>query len=262
MRLMTFNILTGGVDAGDPARLAHICELVRGVRPDLLVLQECNGFERHGFRTLYQLERELGMRGVFVPSSTGYSVSFFSRVGQLLETEGLDDQMHHTAIVATLLIGGERVRIIGAHLCPFGGETRIAEVQHLLRYIGKEHVFVVGDLNALSPRDAGTINMRGWLPRRRARHQLAGGGGSLDTRAISALEDCELVDTFHARLGASAPATCQTRLRDGSQDYQVRIDYIFATAAANERVLRCERVDGPLADSASDHYALFIDAQF
>jgi exodeoxyribonuclease III len=259
---MTYNILTGGHDALGDARLGKVCDVIRSVKPDVLVLNECNGFEQHGYRTFYRLEHELGMRGVFAPSSTGFHVALFTRVGRLVETQLLDAQMHHTAIAARLDIHGEHVFIIGAHLCPFGGETRVAEIQHLLRFVGKEHVFLLGDLNAISPHDAAACRTQSWLPRRRARHQLAGGGGVLDTRAIATLEDCELIDTFRAKFGSAAPSTCLTRLRGGWEDYQVRIDYVFATRAASERVVLCERVDGPLADEASDHYPLFVDAEF
>lgn len=262
MRLMTFNILTGGLDDLDASRLPKIIEVIRGVSPDVLVLLECNDFDRHGFRTFYRFEHELGMRGVFARASTGYHVALFSRVGRFVATHCLDDQMHHSAVVATLVLHGERVHVIGAHLCPFGGETRNAEVQHLLRFIGKEHVFLLGDLNAISPHDVTGLDTHAWLPRRRARHQLAGGGGAFDTRAVATLEDCELVDTFRARHGHAAPPTCSTRLKKDWADYQVRIDYVFATRAASARVTRCERVDGALADAASDHYALFVDAEF
>jgi exodeoxyribonuclease-3 len=259
---MTYNILTGGRDPLSESRLEKACQVIRSVQPDVLVLNECNDFERYGFRTVFRLEQELGMRGILATASTGFHVALFTRVGRLVQTELLDTQMHHAAVVATLEIHGQRVLVIGAHLCPFGGETRVAEIQHLLRFVGKEHVFLLGDLNAVSPHDSLRYHTADWLPRRRARHQLAGGGGALDTRAIATLEDCELVDTFRARFGDAAPATCSTRLKSGWENYQVRIDYVFSSAAAAQRVIRCERVDGVLADEASDHYPLFVDADF
>jgi endonuclease/exonuclease/phosphatase family metal-dependent hydrolase len=89
------------------------------------------------------------------------------------------------------------------------------------------------------------------------RHELPGGG--LDTRAISVLEAGGLVDVFHAAR-QTAP-TVLTRSIPGWQDYQVRIDYIFASKDAAASVTHAERVDGAPADAASDHYALFVDAE-
>jgi exodeoxyribonuclease III len=257
MRLMTYNILTGGVDGALAGRLDQIAEVIRGVGPDVLVLNECNGFERNGSRTLYWLEGELGMRGVLAQAETGFHVAVFLRRGRLLETQCLSREVHHAVLSATIDVAGTVVKVIGAHLCPFGGDARLLEVQHLIRFLRGEHVFILGDLNALSPHDAGRFDPRGWLPRRRARHVLAEPHGKLDTRAISMLEGAELVDVLRAQ-GNDAP-TVLTQLGEDWQNYQARIDYVFATTRAAERVRRAERVDGALVESASDHYPLFVD---
>jgi len=149
--------------------------------------------------------------------------------------------------------------VVGAHLCPFSAEVRVSEAQQLTRFLGEGHVFLLGDLNALSPHDTPRLQSERWLPRRRVRHELAGSPGVLDTRAVAVLEACGLVDTFRAN-GTSAP-TVQTALCPGWQDYQVRIDYAFASLGAAERVRKAQRIDGPLADAASDHYALAIDVE-
>lgn len=263
MRLMTYNILTGGSDADGDARLGKICELIRGVAPDILVLNECNGFRRHGFRNLYRVEQELGMRGVLATASTGFHVALFSRAAQILETHLVDTEVHHAILAARLELGGTRFSVLGAHLSPFGGDARLGEVQHLIRFVRGELVFAVGDLNSISPLDAPHLNTQAWLPRRRARHLLftGAGGGGLDTRAIAALEGCDLVDTFAGPRGDYRAPTVETRLRADWQDYQVRIDYILASRAAAERVVRRERVDSDLAHQASDHFALYVDAE-
>jgi exodeoxyribonuclease-3 len=257
MRLMTYNILTGGSDGADGGRLDRVVEVIRGVAPDVLVLNECNGFERNGLRTLYRLEGQLGMRAVLARAQTGFHVALFLRRGRLLETHCLSREVHHAVLAATLDVGGVALKVIGAHLCPFGGDARLLEVQHLLRFLREEHVFIMGDLNALSPHDASRHDPSRWLPRRRARHVLAEPFGKLDTRAISALEGAELVDVLRAR-GNDAP-TVLTQLGEDRENYQARIDYVFATAAAAERVRRAERVDGALVETASDHYPLFVD---
>jgi exodeoxyribonuclease III len=257
MRLMTYNILRGGRDADSAARLERISTLIRRVAPDVLVLNECNDFERDGHRTLHQLERELGMRAVLAPASSGYHVALFLRGAQLLQTHLLDGELHHSAIGARLALGDVQLSIVAAHLCPFSGETRVAEAQLLTRFLADGHALLLGDLNALSPHDAPQLQPERWLPRRRVRHELPGSGGLLDTRAISVLEAAGMVDLARAA-GASAP-TVQTPLCPGWQDYQLRIDYAFATLGAAERVQRVERIDGALADTASDHYPLLVE---
>jgi len=259
VRLMTYNILRGGKDAESQVRLAAICRLIRQVAPDILVLQECNDFERDGMRTFHRVERELGMRGVLSTAHSGFHVALFVRQAQLIETRLLSREMHHAALAAQLELGSFRCVVVGAHLCPFGGEIRLAEARLLSRFVREENVFVLGDLNSISPHDAAAQRTDQWRPRHRARHQLPGSGGQLDTRTISALEECGLSDTFRAAR-ASAP-TAQTRLCPGWENFQVRIDYVLATPAAADRVTRVELIDGELADTASDHYALFVDLE-
>ena len=257
MRLMTYNVLTGGRDGASDARLASVESVIASVNPDILVLNECNGFEQDGQRTLFRLESTLGMRGVLAEAESGFHVALFVRRGRLLEARCLRREVHHAVLSAALEIDGQVVRVIGAHLCPFSGATRLLEVQHLIRYLREDNVFILGDLNSLSPRDAGRHDLGKWLPRRRSRHVLPESGGKFDTRAISTLEEAELVDVFHAQ-GNPAP-TCLTRLGADHEDYQVRIDYVFASAPAAARVTRAERVEGALVEAASDHYPLFVD---
>jgi endonuclease/exonuclease/phosphatase family metal-dependent hydrolase len=163
------------------------------------------------------------------------------------------------------------VTVVGAHLSPFGGEARLCEVQQLIRFLKEEYVFVLGDLNSLSPRDAAHCRVTDWIPRRRARHLRFDGTLPrsseeqptlpIDTRVVAALEHCHLVDAFASSESSFAP-TALTRLCPDWRSYQLRIDYIFATERAAERIARRERVDSQLADTASDHYPLFIDANF
>jgi len=254
---MTYNILTGGRDREGGGRLGAIIDVIRGVAPDVLLLEECNGFELDGQRTLYRLEHELGMRGVLCLADSGFHVALFLRRGRLLETHCLRREVHHALLAATLELDGVIFRVIGTHLCPFGGDARLLEVQHIIRFLREQNVVVLGDLNALSPHDAARYQPERWLPRRRARHALAGEAARLDTRAIAALEGAELVDLFH-RTGNTA-ATALTRLGEGWEDYQARIDYVLASPAVAERVERTERVDGARVELASDHYPLFVD---
>jgi endonuclease/exonuclease/phosphatase family metal-dependent hydrolase len=269
MRLMTYNILTGGRDGDDVSRFDGVCEVIRQARPDVLLLQECNGFDDEGARTLYRLERETGLRGVLARASTGFHVGLFlrPRVGgdgealHLVETRRLDAEVYHAVIAARIEVGGRELGVVGAHLCPFGGHARLAEVGHLIRHLRGGPSFLLGDLNSLSATDAHRYDPHAWLPRRRARHVRVGEGGGLDTRVVASLEECQLVDLFAARSGTGVDflPTNQTRLFDAEPAYQVRIDYVFADVASAAAVSARARVDGPLADRASDHYALYVD---
>ena len=60
----------------------------------------------------------------------------------------------------------------------------------------------------------------------------------------------------------SAEPTVLTQLGAGHEDYQVRIDYVFASPGAAQRVRRAERVSGGHVEAASDHYPLLVELEF
>ncbi len=259
MRLMTYNLYTGGRCVSGPQRLEALRAVIDEAHPDVLALQECNGFEADGGRSLFWLERQLAMRGVLARASSGFHVALFFREATLLQAHALDEEMHHALLACRVELRGAPMTFLSAHLCPFSGEARLHECAQLLRFVRDDQpCFVLGDLNSLSPLDPPPPLER-WPARRRARH-LRADTGQLDTRALSYLARCGLVDLAAAGGGVPA-ATCQTPLRAGHADYQVRIDYILANAVAASGPASCRRWESEAAQSASDHYPLVADLE-
>ena len=60
MKIMTFNILTGGTNE-DGSRIEFIKEAISEVSPDFLALQEANGFERDNNRLLKEMSQHIGL---------------------------------------------------------------------------------------------------------------------------------------------------------------------------------------------------------
>lgn len=258
MRAMTYNILKGGLDDDGTDRFAALVEVIQAEAPDILTLNECNHFERDGYRRFYAFERALGMRGLLGLAPSGFHVAVFARNSQFIQHEVTSDWVQHAILRVDMLYAGKPLTVVSAHLCPFGGEIRLNEAQFLAGSArDDERVLIAGDMNALSPHDVHQYDPACWAPRRRARHTLPV-GGPLDTRAIEVLEDAGLVDLARKH-GLDFAPTALTPLRAGSSSYAVRIDYLFATQAlaANLRSVRVIR--GPKADFASDHYPVVAD---
>ena len=81
MRAMTFNVLLGG---GSPGRFSRFCAAVSQARPDVLVLQECHGWEDNA--RLARMARATGLPhthlGVARPRGSGrrFHVALLSRL--------------------------------------------------------------------------------------------------------------------------------------------------------------------------------------
>lgn len=254
---MTYNILKGGLNDDGTDRFEALIDVIRAEEPDILTLNECNHFERDGYRRFYAFERALGMRGLLGLAPSGFHVAVFARNAQFVQHEITSDWVQHAILRVDMLHEGRPLTVLSAHLCPFGGEIRLSEAQFLAGSARDERVLIAGDLNALSPHDVQHYDPCTWAPRRRARHVMPV-GGPLDTRAIAVLEDAGLIDLARQH-GLDFTPTALTPLRVGSSRYHVRIDYLFATKTLASTLRSVRVVRGPKADYASDHYAVVAD---
>jgi exodeoxyribonuclease-3 len=261
MRLMTYNILTGGIDDDGSSRLDALAEVVGQVRPDVLVLNECNELERDGRQNSFCLEHALGMRIVMAFANTSYHVAIALRTsgpGRLLQVHALRRGFHHAALVAQLGWGARALTLVGTHLCPFLSEVRLREAAILARYARRDElVFLAGDMNALSPHDRAHMDITRWSEARRERHLLAG-SDTIDTRVLEQLEHAGFVDVFHQQHPEGFQPTVPSERREHDATPQ-RIDYILASPPAASALVQAQIVRGGAAEWASDHYPLYAD---
>lgn len=258
MRVLTYNILTGGMDNFDRTRWDKIVEVIRGADADIVMLNECNLFELARHRNFHGMERALGMRGLLALAETGFHVAIFVKDARILESRPVCHGFHHAMLEARVEWRGHELQLAAVHMCPFGGQSRVMEAEYLSRLSREEDwVFIGGDMNAISPHDVADIDMASWIPRRRARHLLPG-CMELDTRAMAMLERAGLVDLGH-RANINHIPTVQTPLVPEHDQYQVRIDYVFGSPKVARGLKHAEVVRGAVADGASDHYAVLVD---
>jgi endonuclease/exonuclease/phosphatase family metal-dependent hydrolase len=255
VRLLTYNLLAG--DDGDALeRFAQATALLRDARPDVLVLNECNLLARDGQR-LRDLETALSMQARLAPAASGFHVALLLRDGTFDAVEVLQTGFAHVAMVARVTIGGRQLKVIGTHLNPYSPGQRLQEAQRLLAHVeANERVALLGDLNAISPRDAPALAPRLWVERYRRRHQ--GEGGAIDTRAIATLEAAGLVD-LHAALHMPTRPTRPTQRYAQSERPAQRLDYIFASRTLAGTAVQCSPYLHAYAQTASDHLPVYAD---
>ncbi len=258
MRLMTYNILTGGLDGLDSSRWSLIVGLIREAKPDILVLNECNHFELERNRNFHRMERETDMHGILAPAETGFHVAIFARNAHFIESRNTSHSFHHAMLETLIWWQGHEIRVVGVHMCPFGGISRAQEAEYLTRFSKEdEWVFVAGDMNSISPRDVSRVNMDGWAQRRKSRH-LVPGTLDVDTRAMCILEGSGLVD-LGAKAGINDVPTVLTPLRSDHDTYRLRIDYVFGNQRVAERLQSARVLTGDASNRASDHYPVIVD---
>lgn len=256
IRVLTYNLFDGGSTHG--GRLELIRGILQRVQPDVIGLQECNGFLDGGGRTLFDLEHTLGMRSIVCETRTGYHLALFVRGGRVLEAHTPTDWFHHGALRAKLRFATGDLTVIVAHLCPFSGESRVREAQYLATHVRDERVVVMGDMNSISRRDLSQLDLQGMLPFRRSRHFVPG-TEDVDTRAMAVLESANLVDLFRTAHPDTLGATLPTPLVEGTPVPELRVDYLFGTPTVAQGLRRCEVLVDEETKRASDHFPLLAE---
>ncbi len=257
MRVMTWNIKTGGYDRGGADRLDAIGRVVAAERPDLLAVQELRDAFVDSRRRLRRLAEATGMVPVTARSLLGQPVAVFAR-GPVRKMWAATWQLHHAAVAATVRTDRGDLTLVSAHLNPFSPQRRYREARWLAHRVTRwaPLAMLAGDLNALDPDTDHTDRLARLAPLFRRRHLAA--DGTADTRAIAAVVEAGLVDLWRTA-GTGAGLTAPTSAGGGREFSGMRLDYLFGTPAVAVRTAGCRVVTGGEAESASDHYPVVAD---
>ncbi|WP_406107938.1 endonuclease/exonuclease/phosphatase family protein [Micromonospora globbae] len=259
LRVMTWNIRTGGRDGDGTDRRDAIVEVISAERPDVLLLQELRGFGADG--VLDTFADRLGMRPHLARSCLGQPVAVLVRPPlRTLAAGPLRRPFHHAAARVVLATDAGPLTVLGTHLSPYSGGWRRVEVDWLARAVRRAPdglALVGGDLNSLDPATDHTARLASLAPPYRRRH-LRRDGRTVDTRAVAVLLATGLVDLWRAAGGPDEGLTVPTR-HGGGEFTGMRLDYLLGGPPLAARVRDCRVVRGGVADHASDHYPLVAD---
>lgn len=286
IRVLTWNILEGGVDG----RFEGILRMIRSLKPDVVALQECNGWHQRGAKRFRQAERALRMTGFPFWTVAGYQPVVFTRIAGAsnFAHDNQDHFSHGYQEIRLPLPGGRMWHFFNTHLNPFAEAARLTEIRSLARTMRPhrgEFCSLTGDLNSLSsgdlynglrlrPRTNIDLN-RNPLLREKFNHGglcgLHGYGDAKDPNAWMRVpfRVRRLVDraelrtdvTGHLKRSGWVDLFRQLHPRDPgltiTSDMPAgRIDYVWLSPALARRAVRCEVLRGPRISKLSDHCPL------
>lgn len=261
MRVMSYNVLAGGLDDTDVRRYHAQMELIRIVDPDILLMQEARGFLNAGGARWFETEHRLGRRGLVARApTTGQHTAIFLKPGiEPLSFEADAEHFHHAAAIARLRMPGyeKPVTAINVHLCPYSTAVRLREASYLFNYAADdEYVVLGGDCNSVSPADAEPEGLAHLPARFRARYVDA--NGHADRRTLASLLQAGFVDVA-VHLQQASTATVPTTALPASEFVSFRCDYLLATSSLIRHATRYEVLRNPTTDWTSDHYPILAD---
>lgn len=255
MKLMTFNILNGG---GDEHRFRGVLDVIRRSAPDLLVLQECVGWD-DGLR-LAQVAEVLGIPAQPPHAALGlarargsgqrYHLGIFSRHPWTdMQTHNDPAFLGHALVKLTLDWGGSALNLFAAHFDAKNENLRFVEARYLRSLLeGTDFrgglYALAGDLNALSRHDPYPADLEALLRE------------SLTTKyhlpprfeVMDELAEFGWQDGLYLR----PPTRWITAPRDrGGVHIDYRTDYLLFSPALAKRVGQVEVI---ALNDESDHY--------
>ncbi|WP_328650299.1 endonuclease/exonuclease/phosphatase family protein [Micromonospora sp. NBC_00330] len=259
LRVMTWNIRTGGRDRGGLDRLDQVVQVVDEQAPDVLALQELRGFDRDGL--MAGVAGQVGMIPHLARSCFGQPVAVLVRPPyRVVDAGSVRRPFHHAAARVVVATSAGPFTVLGTHLYPYSGGRRRMEVDWLVAAMRRDRgklTLVTGDLNSLDPTVDHTARLAGMPTLYRRRH-LRRSGGAVDTRAVARLLAAGLVDLWpsgNVDAPEAAGHTVPTRL-GGAEFAGMRLDYLLGSPAVAQRTHDCRVIRDGVAATASDHYPL------
>ncbi|MEV4500876.1 endonuclease/exonuclease/phosphatase family protein [Streptomyces klenkii] len=266
VRLVTFNIRTGGIDGeGDERRRQAQIEFLSALAPDVLALQELRGWEQGDWRRLWELAAALGMTPlppVLSRSGRGNHLALLVRPSTVRvlghNVDAGRGSFYHGLGRARLLLRGElEIIALFTHLCFLGGAERLAEAGWLTGYADtyegvEQRAVLLGDLNTIGvgDREPNWERIPANLRSRHCQLTLNGQFGATDRRAIQLLSGAGWRDPFDL-LGREPHRTAGYWSPDELLDH--RSDFILVNQHLTGHVAEAVVHDTPLTRRLSDH---------
>jgi exodeoxyribonuclease-3 len=260
MKVMTFNVLMGGGD-----RFEAICAILSAERPDLLVLEECLGWE-DGDR-LGAVAEAIGVpadgRHTVLgganrrPSGRRFHVAMISRAPIARSAVHAPSEVAHCLVEAELDTGGEPIRVIGAHLHANDEDSRLVEVDALLGIVPPEVLaagnwVLAGDLNSISRHDPYPPDLDEHL--RRAGVHKYGHPPRFDV--MDRLFAAGWIDSLRERPNGQRWVTARRARGEQGASVDTRSDYVLLSPGLAARLIAADVVE---VGGASDHQAVIAE---
>jgi endonuclease/exonuclease/phosphatase family metal-dependent hydrolase len=191
LKCVSWNLLKGGIDAGDDARMRRQMRRIAAERPAVVMLQELNDWDRDGETMMHRAEELLGgMRGFLATAERGFHLGVFIRESAGLRVvrtrhEQLQPYWHAVSCLITEVDGFGRLVLASAHLAPASPATRLAEAEAFKLIAEAGPSISGGDWNAISAGDPEPQR-----PGKDPEHERR----KLDRTAAQALEGAGLTD--------------------------------------------------------------------
>lgn len=248
MRLISYNILDGGVGRADP-----IAEILEASRADIITLLEADDPA-----VVERIAKRLKMDAAIFDGKSHLAAILShwpiqETINHALQLDAISNCFAQGTIVDP---AGNRWLIAAVHLHPHAAmideQIRMREIQAILQTMPEQQPYLLaGDFNANSPLQ--NIVPENCKPR--TQKQWTENGGMLPREAMQTLFACGHVDTLQALRGDKAGQIGSFSTQFPGQ----RVDFILVRNISPQRITSAWVEQDRLARFASDHYPVGVE---
>jgi len=251
MRLVSYNILDGGVGRADP-----LAETILAQRPDVVTLLEADDLavvQRIAYRLGFDFIHATGQK---------HGAAILSRweIQHTIDHAQLRPSFRNSLLEAQIALDGGDITVAAVHLHPRASEAdedaRMKEIAVILdvfaahRQSNRPHL-LAGDFNANSPMQRLDLQKC----KQKTRQEWQANGGKIPRRAVQKILDAGYVDTLYAARGEMAGEIGSFTTQEPGQ----RVDYVFAFGIPRQKITEAWVEQDRLAKYASDHFPIGVE---
>lgn len=262
-KLISYNVYWG-MRQDSTENKSKFAEWIKAQDPDVLALQEMNGFTQkklQAFAETYGHSYAVLVKEPEPDGSISFPVAITSKY-PIVNVKRVVDNMIHGLIVAE--INGRNYMV--THFHPFSAAKRGCEIDLMLATIKSGHSqdnwLIMGDLNSVSPLDKveysnGLVlnHIREDMKKKPHNQNLI--NNELDYSVQQKVLDADFLDAFklfHPQFEASAP----TKLFYDQSKFPLRYDYLYVSGDMKDDLIKCEIIKDEFTDTYSDHYPVML----
>ena len=263
IRVISYNIFNGFNWRKDLGRQKRFITWIKEKDPEVLAMQELNGFTQE---SLTELAKEWGHSYAAIVKEDGYPVGLTSKKPIVVKNKILENCGHGLLHVETY-----GMDFLVTHLNPSNTKRRLNEAKFILNYIETKKLnnfLIMGDMNALSPMDADFLetNAIDLLAREGANDTANLIKGKFDYSTISSFLSYPLADVCREYVAPDMRATFPTPILMNVSKHKTvrskterRLDYIFLPYYMLDKVVDAFIFNEGDAGYLSDHYPIGVD---
>ncbi|WP_213086928.1 endonuclease/exonuclease/phosphatase family protein [Chitinophaga agrisoli] len=251
MKVLSYNILEG-MKTDTTAGKQLFVAWVKDKNPDVVALQECNGFTQ---KTLEELAASWGHSYAVIVKESGYPVGITSRY-PIVDIRKVNENMTHGFITAS--INGYNFCVL--HLNPHKYLKRRNEIAQILQTLALHDPhrkwLMMGDFNSLSPIDSARVSKSNFVQRQQEAERkftyVANlvNGQTVDYEVQQHIRDAGFMDAGY---------TWDQQHGKNNIRSNTRIDYIYLSKDLLKKMQYCKFIYDDFTAKYSDHKPVILE---